>query len=194
MKRYFVYMIKHIESGKVYVGRKTGTTEQYAKYWGTSFDALFDSKLIELNTGAYSKITLCEAKSSIDLSELESLHIQEAKEKYGSNCVNKHNGRKWTTAGLPVTEAHRVNLSKSLTGRVFTDEWRLNLSYAMLQRGEMTEQHKTNISKAMTGKSPSTDTREKLRKAITGKKRSSETRRKMKEAQLRRRQKERSDG
>lgn len=176
MKLFIVYSIMHLPSGHIYVGRKTGTQEQYDLYWGSSFDPLFNRKMIRENPDDYVKSVLCYAESADALGILEETHINYAKESLGSLCVNRHANGKWTVAGLPKTDAQLAVASQPKTPDVIE---KIKASLAEYWTEEQRQRHSSQ---------PSDDTRvlmsiaAKKRGNNGGRRHSEETKRRLSEA------------
>lgn len=164
MKHYFVYMITHLDSGKVYVGRKTGSLKDYEVYYGNSSDALFSSDLIKENLDSYSKITLCEAKSAADLSTLEEYHILDSKKEYGTKCVNKHANGKWSTGGMKLTKAHCKLIGASASKRSGSKNGMFGRQHSEETKSKMRAK-KSKENNPMWGRKLSKEHKEALNKA-----------------------------
>lgn len=172
-----IYKVENLINGKIYIGQTTQNLN--SRIYGHKRDSLrFKNIKFYRATNKYGwdkfefSIIDDKAKTLEELCSLEKYYI----EKFDSY----KNGYNSTTGGeiSPMMfEESREKVSKALTGRIFTDEHKKNISESQLGKigTPHTEEHKSYMSRIMQGRKFSKEHIENIRKANLGRKQSKET-------------------
>lgn len=210
MEIYYIYEMRHVPTGRVYVGRhrlqkgKTPETDGYhgsGKLWKQIYKQHSEECVKTL-------LEVVDDKETADA--LERLYIARYKDLYGDKCLNirqggegvdEHSeasrkkisearrGEKHPFFGKRHSEATRKKISEAGKGKT---AWNKGKHHSEATRKKMSESHKgeknPNFGKrgeetSMFGKHHSETTKQKISLANKGKKRSEAAREKMREAQ-----------
>ena len=172
-----IYKVRNLINGKIYIGQTTRSLN--SRIYGHKRDSIkFKNIKFYRATNKYGwdnfefSIIDDSAKTLEELCNLEKYYI----EKFDSY----KNGYNSTTGGeiSPMLfEETRKKLSKTLKGRIFSDEHRKKISESKLGKTGTphTEEHKNYMSRIMQGRKFNKEHIENMRKANLGKKQSKET-------------------
>lgn len=172
-----IYKVKNLINGKIYIGQTTQSLN--SRIYGHKRDSLkFKDIKFYRAANKYGwdnfefSIIDDKAKTLEELCSLEKHYI----EKFDS-YKNGYNSTSGGEISPMMFEETRKKVSKALTGRIFTDEHKKNISEGKLGKAGTlhTEEHKSYMSRIMQGRKLSKEHIENMRKANLGKKQSKET-------------------
>ena len=160
-----IYQIKHIESGKIYIGSTIQyNVRHYSHFSKSSSCTKLRNAIQKYGAQAFSE-NIIEYCGKEVLIQREQYWI-DLLQPFGKNGFNLAKQAKAPTLGIPRSEETKRKLSEANKGRAVSEETRKKLSAASKgkKRAPKTEEHRQNISKAKQGKKRKPHTEESKRK------------------------------
>ena len=180
----YVYLIRHISSGKFYAGSRTSKTCHPSDFWVSYFTSSKYIKQIISNEGKDSFEILEIIPRPNDALEYETKLLTSVNAEKSDKWINRTNGHiKFSSYGRTWTlsDEAKAKISKANLGKIVSDETRLKMS---ISTKNMSNETKLKLSiagknasvelrakRSHAAKNISNETRAKRSLALTGKKR-----------------------
>lgn len=174
MRLEYVYLIRHIPSGKFYAGSSYSKSCHPAKFWTEYFTSSVAVKSLITSDGVDSfEVLEVIPRPLNDARVYEATFLQSVDAARSSNWINKSNGCGQFLNYGPKSNETRAKLSKALLGKKFSEERRASHSKALIGRVH-SDETKAKMSAALTGIVRSDETKKLISDISKGRKHSEE--------------------
>lgn len=177
-----IYAIRHVESGKFYIGSATNFWRRWSKHRLLLSRGCHDNRHLQRAWNKFGAIAFVFEIVEVVGNEADLIRVEQEwldrlrphRHGVGYN-ISPTAG---STLGVEVSPEARANLSRKLTGRKLDPGHCAKISEALTRR-VIKEETRERLAKAQTGKTYSTESRAKMSAAHKGRKLSAETRARM---------------